>query len=162
MHEMTLRSLEAVLRRALAALQKSAPTSYPDQGQYSAFYAEKEHNDTIAALQAALTRPTTEDSSAVEPVQEPVCWYDPTDFTRTTNQQTEKEYAPLYAAPPQRTAEPVQEPQERWCSACGEYVTTRCLGEERACVWNWYAIRSAPPQRPTAGATYSDAVSPSS
>jgi hypothetical protein len=37
-----------------------------------------------------------------EPVQEPVCWYDPTDFTRTTNRQTEKEYAPLYAAPLQR------------------------------------------------------------
>jgi hypothetical protein len=54
----------------------------------------------IDALKAALA----------EPVQEPVCWYDPTDFTRTTNRQTEKEYAPLYAVPPQRPAEPVQEP----------------------------------------------------
>ena len=57
-----------------------------------------------------LERQIHELKRVAKPVQEPVCWYDPTDFTRTTNQQTEKEYAPLYAAPPHPPAEPVQEP----------------------------------------------------
>ncbi len=30
---------------------------------------------------------------------EPVAWYDPADFTRTTASKTEKEFAPLYARP---------------------------------------------------------------
>lgn len=95
---MTIRSLEAVLRRALTALQIAAPTSYPDQGQYSAFYAKKEHDDTIAALQAVLA--------------EPVAWVH-------TNGTSDTKWHP-----PQRPVEPVQQ----GCEHCNQplYAAIKC------------------------------------
>jgi hypothetical protein len=36
-----------------------------------------------------------------------------------------------------------EQPESRWCSECNEHVTTRCHGDERACVFNWSAIRAA-------------------
>jgi hypothetical protein len=34
----------------------------------------------------------------------------------------------------------LEQPPGRWCGECGEFATTRCVGDERACVYNWSAV----------------------
>jgi hypothetical protein len=83
-----------------------------------------------------------------EPEQEPVAYVDHADGSVIWKRARLPGGSLLYTAPPQ-PPQPAQEPKERWCSACG-YVSTRCLGDEQSCVWNWSAIRAALPHRPSA------------
>lgn len=51
-----------------------------------------------------------------QPQQEPVAWFNPENFVRTSSRKTEIEYAPLYTAPPK------QEPKREWVGLTDEEV----------------------------------------
>ena len=170
----------SAMEQALEALEcVDLQSLVPDygSGHYSVTRCQgPQVKSAITALHAALAEPTTEDSSAVEPV----AWMhtDP-DNPRVKFlvwRENEPAYrgvwikTPLYTAPPQRPAEPVHEPVafitplmeqqmfDDWCPHKGS-PDPRTVWAAAVDSVNGLLLGASPPQRPTAGATYSDVVS---